>query len=157
MLQFTVRHVARCELGTCPNAERRHSSSVSCVGLATIGVADYAFDCHPVEIVPSSAAAGGASAAAARATVEGCLSDGNATKPVPGGWQIPYTAITPKPTQLRNLLVPVALSASHVAFASIRLELTWMVLGPSKPNCVPLLAARTLNATGQSRVTLSLQ
>ena len=29
MLQFTLRHVARCELGTCPNAERPHSSSVS--------------------------------------------------------------------------------------------------------------------------------
>ena len=35
------------------------------------------------------------------------------------------------PGEVNNLLVPVALSASHVAFNSIRLEPTWMVLGQS--------------------------
>ena len=29
--------------------------------------------------------------------------------------------------------------------------------GPSKPKCILVWAARTLNATGQSRVTLSLR
>jgi len=42
-------------------------------------------------------------------------------------YQIPYRAILPKKTG--NLLVPVALSASRVGFASIRMEPTWMALG----------------------------
>lgn len=45
--------------------------------------------------------------------------------------QIPYRAITPKATECTNLLVPVSLSASHVAFCSIRVEPTWIVLGQS--------------------------
>ena len=44
---------------------------------------------------------------------------------------MPYASITPKPSDATNLLVPVALSASHVAFSTIRLELTWMALGQS--------------------------
>lgn len=42
-------------------------------------------------------------------------------------YQIPYGAILPRKT--KNLLVPVALSASRVGFASIRMEPTWMALG----------------------------
>ncbi|SFH39940.1 FAD-dependent oxidoreductase [Pedobacter insulae] len=45
--------------------------------------------------------------------------------------QIPYRAITPKAEECVNLLVPVSLSASHVAFSSIRVEPTWIVLGQS--------------------------
>lgn len=97
------------------------------VGPASIAVADYAFDVHPVEIVPGHVHDGNGSSGAARAVVEGCTGG----RPILGGWSIPYSAITPKATQCTNLLVPVALSATHVAFASIRLELTWMVLGQS--------------------------
>ncbi len=46
-------------------------------------------------------------------------------------YQIPYRSITPKPDDCANLLAPVPLSASHVAFGSIRMEPTWMVLGHS--------------------------
>ena len=42
-------------------------------------------------------------------------------------YQIPYGTILPRKT--KNLLVPVALSASRVGFASIRMEPTWMALG----------------------------
>ena len=45
--------------------------------------------------------------------------------------QVPYRAILPKPEECMNLLVPVALSATHVAFSSIRVEPTWMTLGHS--------------------------
>lgn len=45
--------------------------------------------------------------------------------------QIPYRAITPRAEECTNLLVPVSLSASHVAFSSIRVEPTWIVLGQS--------------------------
>jgi hypothetical protein len=42
-------------------------------------------------------------------------------------FQVPYGAILPKGVD--GLLVPVALSATHVAFSSIRMDPTWTVLG----------------------------
>lgn len=53
------------------------------------------------------------------------------TREIGQPYQIPYRAIVPKINECKNLLVPVCLSASHVAFCSIRLEPTWMVLGES--------------------------
>jgi len=46
-------------------------------------------------------------------------------------YQLPYRAILPKRAECDNLLVPVCLSASHVALSSVRVEPTWMVLGQS--------------------------
>jgi hypothetical protein len=46
-------------------------------------------------------------------------------------YHIPYGAITPKSAECTNLLVPVALSCTHVGFSSIRVEPTWMILGQS--------------------------
>lgn len=44
-------------------------------------------------------------------------------------YEIPYRSLTPKAAECDNLLVPVCLSASHVAFSSIRVEEVWMMLG----------------------------
>ena len=49
----------------------------------------------------------------------------------PGPYPIPYRAITPHERECANLLVPVCLSGSHVALASVRMEPTYMVLGES--------------------------
>ena len=46
-------------------------------------------------------------------------------------YHIPYRAILPVPDECSNLLVPVALSCTHVAISSIRVEPTWMILGQS--------------------------
>lgn len=46
-------------------------------------------------------------------------------------YPISYRAITPKAGQCENLLVPVCLSASHIAYGSIRMEPVFMVLGQS--------------------------
>lgn len=46
-------------------------------------------------------------------------------------YHIPYRAILPKAAECDNLLVPVALSCTHVAISSIRVEPTWMILGQS--------------------------
>jgi hypothetical protein len=44
-------------------------------------------------------------------------------------YQVPYRAILPRPEQCDNLLVPVALSCTHVGIASLRIEGAWMVIG----------------------------
>lgn len=50
----------------------------------------------------------------------------------PGGpYPISYEAIIPKESQCANLLVPVCLSSSHIAYGSIRMEPVFMILGQS--------------------------
>lgn len=49
----------------------------------------------------------------------------------PGPYQIPYGAIIPKKNDCKNLLVPLCMSASHIAYSSIRMEATYMVMGES--------------------------
>jgi hypothetical protein len=44
-------------------------------------------------------------------------------------YPIPYRSLTPRREDCANLLVPVCLSASHVAFGSVRMEPTLMLLG----------------------------
>ena len=44
-------------------------------------------------------------------------------------YPISYRALTPRETDARNLLNPVTLSATHVAYSSIRMEPTFMMLG----------------------------
>jgi len=50
---------------------------------------------------------------------------------LPGPYEIAYGALVPKKEECLNLLVPVCVSASHIAFGSIRMEPVFMILGQS--------------------------
>ena len=50
---------------------------------------------------------------------------------VPRPYEIAYGSITPKKAQCENLLAPVCVSSSHIAFGSIRMEPVFMILGQS--------------------------
>ena len=75
-----------------------------------IAIGDYALNCHGV----------------APASLHPAVADGDFNY-IPAPFQIPMGVIIPK--GFDNLLVSVAVSASHVGFSGLRLEPTWTALG----------------------------
>ena len=57
--------------------------------------------------------------------------EGDVQVGVAGPYPVSYRSIVPKAAECTNLLVPVCLSASHIAYGSIRMEPVFMVLGQS--------------------------
>lgn len=81
----------------------------------SIGLASYNMDSHHCQM----------------GVVDGAVrNEGNVeigVRPYP----IAYRSITPKRSECTNLLVPVALSSTHIAFGSIRMEPVFMILAQS--------------------------
>ena len=81
-----------------------------------IGMAAYGMDSHTCQ----------------RIIINGMVkNEGDVEIPVAGPFPISYRAVTPKRSECKNLLVPVCLSASHIAFGSIRMEAVFMVMAQS--------------------------
>ncbi|MFY0652583.1 MAG: FAD-dependent oxidoreductase [Cyclobacteriaceae bacterium] len=57
--------------------------------------------------------------------------EGNVEAHVKSPYPISYRSIVPKKAECQNLLVPICVSATHIAFGSIRMEPVFMVLGQS--------------------------
>ena len=53
-------------------------------------------------------------------------------------YPISYRSIVPKAAECENLLVPVCLSATHIAYGSIRMEPVFMMLGQSAATAAAL-------------------
>jgi hypothetical protein len=58
-------------------------------------------------------------------------------------FQVPFGAIVPR--QIEGLLVPVALSATHVAFSAVRMDPTWMALGQAAGTAAALAVRRNID------------
>lgn len=63
-----------------------------------------------------------------------------------GPYRIAYRALVPKKSECTNLLVPICLSSSHIAFGSIRMEPVFMILAQSAA------LAASLSIDGQTAV-----
>lgn len=82
----------------------------------SVGLASYTMDSHNCQ----------------RLVVEGAVrNEGDVQTGVPAPYRISYRSLTPVESQCANLLVPVALSASHIAYGSIRMEPVFMLLAQS--------------------------
>ncbi|WP_282942273.1 FAD-dependent oxidoreductase [Paenibacillus sp. RC67] len=75
-----------------------------------------------------------------RLVIDGrCVNEGNVEVVPSAPYPISYRAIVPKAEQCANLLVPVCLSSSHIAFGSIRMEPVFMILGQSAATAAALV------------------
>lgn len=82
-----------------------------------IGMGSYAMDSHNVQRY---------------ITPDGFVqNEGDIGVKPPAPYSISYGSLTPKKNECSNLLVPVCLSSSHIAFGSIRMEPVFMILGQS--------------------------
>ena len=83
----------------------------------SVGMGSYTIDSHNVQRY---------------ITPEGYVqNEGDIGVPLKGPYEIAYGALVPKRGQADNLLVPVCVSSSHIAFGSIRMEPVFMILGQS--------------------------
>ncbi|WP_282943101.1 FAD-dependent oxidoreductase [Paenibacillus sp. RC67] len=97
----------------------RHYSTVE----DSIGLAAYTMDSHNCR----------------RLVLEGrCINEGNVEISPKGPYPISYRAIIPKGEECTNLVVPVCLSSSHIAYGSIRMEPVFMILGQSAATAAAL-------------------
>lgn len=83
----------------------------------SIGLGSYSMDSHYIKYIMTSAGFLG--------------TDGGIFKKTLTPYPISYQAIVPLRTECENIFIPVCLSASHVAYGSIRIEPTFMILGQS--------------------------
>jgi hypothetical protein len=83
----------------------------------SVGMGSYAMDSHNVQRY---------------ITPEGYVqNEGDIGVSTKGPYAIAYGSLTPKKSQCENLLVPVCVSSSHIAYGSIRMEPVFMILGQS--------------------------
>ena len=90
-----------------------------------VGLASYGIDIHEVRRIVHQG----------MVVREGKLLGHHGTK---GPYPVGYGAIVPRAAECENLLVTFALSASHVAFGSIRMEPVFMVLSQSAATAASL-------------------
>jgi len=87
-----------------------------------IAIGSYMLDVHPVQYVPLSNEIGG------MYSKGGVVREGGVAHQIKP-YEIPYRVLLPKHNEIENLLVPVCVSSSHIAYSTIRMEPVYMTLG----------------------------
>lgn len=112
--QLYVRE-ARRMLG--PYVMTEHNCRGKEVAEDSVGMGAYGMDSHNIQRY---------------VTADGHVqNEGDVQVRVAGPYPISYRSLVPKPHECENLLVPVCLSSSHIAYGSIRMEPVFMILGQS--------------------------
>lgn len=89
-----------------------------------VGMGSYSLDSHNVQRY---------------VTAEGFVqNEGDIGVKAPKPYSIAYQSIVPRKQECQNLLVPVCLSASHIAYGSVRMEPVFMILGESAATAAAL-------------------
>jgi len=99
----------------------------------SIGLGFYGVDIYPTRLVAT---------ADGKTATEGAIF----LRISPGPYKIAYRSLLPKKEQCGNLIVPVCISASHVALASIRMESTYIVMGEAAGAAAALAARKKIAA-----------
>jgi hypothetical protein len=100
-----------------------HSCRGERVAEDSVGLAAYGMDSHNTQ----------------RYVADGqARNEGDVQVGVAGPYPVAYRAIVPRRREATNLLVPVALAASHIAYGSIRMEPVFMILGQSAATAASL-------------------
>ncbi|MDR3708645.1 MAG: FAD-dependent oxidoreductase [Capsulimonadaceae bacterium] len=82
----------------------------------SVGLASYTMDSHNCERIVRDGRV---------------LNEGNVEVRVRQPYPISYRSIVPRASECANLLAPICLSATHIAYGSIRMEPVFMILGQS--------------------------
>jgi hypothetical protein len=108
----------------------------------SIGLAAYTMDSHNVQ----------------RHVKNGMVkNEGDVQHRIPGPYPVSYRAIVPKKGECENLLVPWSLSASHMAFGSIRMEPVFMILSQSAATAADIAIERGIPVQDVPYETLKKQ
>ncbi len=100
-----------------------HNCKGKVVAEDSVGLASYTMDSHHTS----------------RVVVNGLVqAEGNVEKTTPQPYPVAYRSLVPRERECANLLVPVAVSSSHIAFGSIRMEPVFMLLGQSAATAAAL-------------------
>ena len=118
----------------------------NCVGAAfapeSIGLASYPMDSHSLARVPSGGLA---------------RSEGGLFTAVPQPFAISYRSIIPRTAECENVFSTFALSASHVAFASCRMEPVFMITSQSAATAAAFAIDDNVSVQQVNYATLAAQ
>jgi hypothetical protein len=119
-------------------------TEADCLGTRTtpdgVGMGSYALDSHNVQRYVKP---------------EGFVqNEGDVGVDVPRPYAISYGSLIPKKGDCSNLLVPVALSASHIAYGSLRMEPVFLVLGQSAATAAVLAIEKGVAVQDVDRTAL---
>ena len=94
----------------------------------SVGMGSYTMDSHNVQRYVATDTSG----------KPYVLNEGDVQVDPGGPYQISYNSLIPKEEECKNLLVPVCLSSSHIAFGSVRMEPVFMILAHSAATAASL-------------------